>query len=117
MDLKPAEISQILKKQLADYPLKTQVYEVGTVAMIADGIARVHGLSEVMAGELVEFSAGVRGMVMNLEEDNVGVAIFGEDTLVKEGDTVNSAVVKSIGVDDVELEVDGESVRLTTAQR
>ncbi len=88
MDLKPAEISQILKKQLADYPLKTQVYEVGTVVMVADGIARVHGLSEVMSGELVEFSGGVRGMVMNLEEDNVGVAIFGEDTVVKEGDTV-----------------------------
>ncbi|OGX27855.1 MAG: F0F1 ATP synthase subunit alpha [Omnitrophica WOR_2 bacterium RIFCSPHIGHO2_01_FULL_48_9] len=88
MDLKPAEITSILKKQLADYETKSETYEVGTVVSISDGIARVHGLSQVMAGELVEFESGIRGMAMNLEEDNVGVAVFGEDTHVKEGDTV-----------------------------
>ncbi len=88
MDLKPAEISAILKKQLADYETNAATYEVGTVLSVSDGIARVHGLSNVMAGELVEFESGIRGMTMNLEEDNVGIAVFGEDSYVKEGDMV-----------------------------
>ena len=88
IDLKPEEVSAILKQQLNDFQMKSESYEVGTVLSVGDGIARVHGLSGVMAGELVEFPGGLRGMALNLEEDNVGVAIFGEDTHVKEGDEV-----------------------------
>ncbi|MGE0266852.1 MAG: F0F1 ATP synthase subunit alpha [Candidatus Omnitrophota bacterium] len=88
MKLKPEEISSILKKQLADFDNKGDVYEVGTVLSVGDGIARVHGLANVMAGELVEFSNGIKGMVLNLESDNAGVAIFGSDTGIKEGDQV-----------------------------
>ncbi|OGX06129.1 MAG: F0F1 ATP synthase subunit alpha [Omnitrophica WOR_2 bacterium GWA2_47_8] len=88
MDLKPAEISHILRKELEHFETKSHSYEVGTVLSVSDGIARVYGLSSVQAGELVEFASGIRGMAMNLEEDNVGVAIFGEDKFVKEGDSV-----------------------------
>ncbi len=88
VDVKPDEISSILKKQLADFEKETEVYDVGTVLQIGDGIARVHGLSDVMAGELVEFPNDVIGLVLNLEEDNVGCVLFGEDKLIKEGDTV-----------------------------
>lgn len=86
--LKPEEISSILKKQLANFDNKGETYEVGTVLNVGDGIARIHGLSDVMAGELVEFSNGVKGMALNLEADNVGVAVFGSDTGIKEGDQV-----------------------------
>ena len=86
--IRPEEISAILKKQLTDFEKKVEVYEVGTVLTVGDGIARVHGLADVMAGELVEFSNGIRGMALNLEEDNVGVAIFGDTIRVKEGDEV-----------------------------
>lgn len=86
--IKPEEISSILKKQLSNFQLKADIYEVGTVLSVGDGIARVHGLSGVLAGELVEFKSGIMGMALNLEEDNVGVAVFGEDTYVKEGDQV-----------------------------
>ena len=88
IDLKPEEVSSILKKQLSDFEMQAESYEIGTVLSVGDGIARIHGLAEVMAGELVEFSDSLVGMALNLEEDNVGVAIFGEDTHVKEGDTV-----------------------------
>ncbi|NKB25233.1 MAG: F0F1 ATP synthase subunit alpha [Kiritimatiellae bacterium] len=88
IDLKPEEISAILKKQLAGFNMKLESYEVGTVLNVGDGIARVHGLANVMAGELVEFPGGLKGMALNLEEDNVGIAIFGEDTHIKEGDEV-----------------------------
>jgi len=88
IQLKPEEISNILKKQLLDFDIKLETAEVGTVLMVGDGIARVHGLSQVMAGELVEFSGNLRGMVLNLEEDNVGIVVFGEDKHVKEGDQV-----------------------------
>ncbi len=88
IDLKPEEVSSILKKQLADFSTKAETYEIGTVLSVGDGIARVHGLSDVMSGELVEFSDGLVGMALNLEEDNVGVAIFGLDTSIKEGDQV-----------------------------
>ncbi len=87
-NIRPEEISAVLKKQLADFERKTDSYEVGTVLNVGDGIARVHGLSSVMAGELVEFPLGLRGMVLNLEEDNVGVAVFGEDKHIREGDEV-----------------------------
>ncbi len=88
VDLKPDEISSILKQQLLSYEKETEVYDVGTVLQVGDGIARVYGLSSVMAGELVEFPNHVMGVVLNLEEDNVGCVLFGEDRLVKEGDTV-----------------------------
>jgi len=88
IEIKPEEISAILKQQLSEFQSGSQVYEVGTVLNVGDGIARVHGLANVMAGELVEFPGGLRGMALNLEEDNVGIAIFGEDTAIKEGDQV-----------------------------
>ncbi|MCH2175950.1 MAG: F0F1 ATP synthase subunit alpha [Lentisphaeria bacterium] len=88
MDLKPEEISSILQKQFTDFDTKSETYETGTVLSVGDGIARIHGLSNVMAGELVEFPNGLKGMAMNLEVDTVGVAIFGEDTEVREGDSV-----------------------------
>lgn len=86
--IKPEEISSILKKQLSNFDNKGETYEVGTVLNVGDGIARIHGLSNVMAGELVEFSNGIKGMALNLEADNVGVAIFGSDTGIREGDQV-----------------------------
>lgn len=86
--VRPDEVSAILKQQLKDFEKETDVYEVGTVLQVGDGIARVHGLDKVMAGELVEFPHSIMGMVLNLEEDNVGVVLFGEDILIKEGDLV-----------------------------
>src|SRR5208282_1678999 len=86
--LNPDEISSILKKQLADFTSKVETSEVGTVLNVGDGIARVFGLANVMAGELVEFSDGIKGIALNLEESNVGVAIFGKDSHIKEGDEV-----------------------------
>jgi F-type H+-transporting ATPase subunit alpha len=86
--INPDEVSSILKQQLKDFDSGASDYQVGTVLSVGDGIARVHGLSGVMAGELVEFSGGMKGMALNLEEDNVGVAVFGSDTGIKEGDEV-----------------------------
>jgi F-type H+/Na+-transporting ATPase subunit alpha len=86
--VRPDEVSAILKQELADFESKADVYEVGTVLQVGDGIARVYGLEKVMAGELVEFPNQVMGMVFNLEEDNVGVILFGEDRFIKEGDLV-----------------------------
>ncbi len=86
--VRPDEVSAILKKQLKDFQTESDVYEVGTVLQVGDGIARVYGLEKAMAGELIEFPHDVMGMVFNLEEDNVGIILFGEDTLIKEGDTV-----------------------------
>jgi len=88
MDIRAEEISKILKEQIKEYGKEVEVSEVGTVLTAGDGIARIHGLDKVMAGELVEFEGGVMGMVLNLEEDNVGVAIMGEATHVKEGQQV-----------------------------
>ena len=88
LQLKPEEVSAVLKQQLSDFEFKAQEYEVGTVLSIGDGIARVHGLDKTMSGELLEFQSGCQGMALNLEEDNVGVAIFGDDTQVREGDRV-----------------------------
>jgi F-type H+-transporting ATPase subunit alpha len=88
VEVKPDEISSILKTQLSKFEKKTDIYDVGTVLQVGDGIARVYGLSQVMSGELVEFPNDVMGVVLNLEEDNVGCILFGEDHLVKEGDTV-----------------------------
>ncbi|MEW5798147.1 MAG: F0F1 ATP synthase subunit alpha [Bacteroidota bacterium] len=87
-EVRPDEITAILRKQLAGYEKEVDVYDVGTVLQVGDGIARVYGLSKCMAGELVEFPNDVFGMVLNLEEDNVGCILFGDDTKIKEGDTV-----------------------------
>ncbi|SUE63043.1 F0F1 ATP synthase subunit alpha [Roseomonas gilardii] len=90
MDIRPAEISEILKKQIAGFDSEANVSEVGTVLTIGDGIARVYGLQNVMAGELVEFpGAGVKGMALNLESDNVGIVVLGDDSAIREGDTVS----------------------------
>jgi len=88
MDIRAAEISSILKAQIASFGAEAQVAEVGQVLSVGDGIARVHGLDRVQAGEMVEFPGGVQGMALNLETDNVGVVIFGDDRGIKEGDTV-----------------------------
>ncbi len=87
-EVRPDEISAILRKQLSGFEKDVDIYDVGTVLQVGDGIARVYGLSKVMASELVEFPNGVFGMVLNLEEDNVGCILFGESTLIKEGDAV-----------------------------
>ena len=88
MQIKAAEISNILKKQIKDFGSESEVAEVGQVLTVGDGIARVYGLDKVQAGELVEFPGGIKGMALNLETDNVGIVIFGDDRTIKEGDTV-----------------------------
>lgn len=88
MDIRPAEISAILKAQISNFGSEASVTEVGQVLSVGDGIARVYGLDKVQAGEMVEFESGVRGMALNLESDNVGVVIFGSDRDIKEGQTV-----------------------------
>ncbi len=127
MQLRAEEISQIIKKQIQGYDKAVEVTETGTVLTIGDGIARVYGLSGAMAGELVEFPGQLMGLVLNLEEDNVGVAIFGDATKVKEGDPVKRTsriaevpvgpalvgrVVNSLG-----LPVDGKGPIDTTERR
>jgi F-type H+-transporting ATPase subunit alpha len=88
MEIRAAEISSVIKDQISNFETKADVAEVGTVLSVGDGIARVYGLDQVQAGEMVEFPGGVKGMALNLEMDNVGVSIFGDDTGIKEGDTV-----------------------------
>ena len=88
MDIRAAEISEILKKQISNFGAEAEVSDVGQVLSVGDGIARVHGLDSVQAGEMVQFANGVKGMALNLERDNVGVVIFGDDRGIKEGDTV-----------------------------
>ena len=88
MDIRAAEISAILKDQIKNFGKEAEVSEVGQVLSVGDGIARVYGLDNVQAGEMVEFPGGIRGMALNLEADNVGVVIFGNDRDIKEGDTV-----------------------------
>ncbi len=86
--LKAEEISKLIRKQIADFEKRVEVSEVGTVTKVGDGIAKIYGLDKVMASELLEFPNGVFGMALNLEEDSVGAVLFGEDTLIKEGDVV-----------------------------
>jgi F-type H+-transporting ATPase subunit alpha len=88
MGIQAAEISAILKEQIKNFGKDAEVAEVGRVLSVGDGIARVHGLDNVQAGEMVEFPGGIRGMALNLEVDNVGIVIFGSDQDIKEGDTV-----------------------------
>ena len=88
MEIRAAEISAILKDQIQNFGTEAEVAEVGQVLSVGDGIARIYGLDKVQAGEMVEFPGGIRGMTLNLEEDNVGVVIFGDERNIKEGDTV-----------------------------
>jgi F-type H+-transporting ATPase subunit alpha len=88
MEIRAAEISAILKQQIASFGTEAEVAEVGTVLSVGDGIARVYGLDKVQAGEMVEFPDGTKGLALNLEEDNVGVVLFGDDRNIREGDTV-----------------------------
>ena len=88
MDIRAAEISKVIKDQIANFGTEAQVSETGQVLSVGDGIARIHGLDNVQAGEMVEFANGVQGMALNLEADNVGVVIFGSDAEIKEGDDV-----------------------------
>ena len=88
MDIRAAEISKVIKDQIANFGTEAEVSEVGTVLSVGDGIARIHGLDKVQAGEMIEFSNGIQGMALNLENDNVGAVIFGSDAEIKEGDSV-----------------------------
>ncbi len=88
MKIKAAEISDIIRRQIKDYDRQIDIAETGTVLSVGDGIARVYGLDKVMSGELVEFDSGVQGLVLNLEDDNVGIAIMGEDVKIREGDGI-----------------------------
>ena len=88
MEIRAAEISEILKKQIADFGAQADVAEIGQVLSIGDGVARVYGLDNVQAGEMVEFPSGIKGMALNLEQDNVGIVVFGDDREIKEGDIV-----------------------------
>src|SRR6202048_5330714 len=88
MDIRAAEISAILKQQIANFGAEASVAEVGQVLSIGDGIARIYGLDKVQAGEMVEFANGMKGMALNLETDNVGVVVFGDDSGIREGDMV-----------------------------
>ncbi len=88
MEIRAAEISNIIKEQIANFGAEAEVAEVGQVISVGDGVARVYGLDQVQAGEMVEFPGGIKGMALNLETDNVGIVIFGSDREIKEGDTV-----------------------------
>ena len=99
--VKPAEVSAILREQLSGLKTEAEVAEVGTVLQVGDGIARVYGLSNVSSGELIEFQSGLQGIVLNLEEDNVGAVLLGPSKEVKEGDTVKrTGRIASISVGD-----------------
>jgi F-type H+-transporting ATPase subunit alpha len=127
LDIKPAEITDILKREIKEYGREIDIAETGTVLSIGDGIARVYGLDKVMAGELVEFPGGVRGMVLNLEEDNVGVALMGEYEHIREGEVVrrtNRIVEVPVGmgllgrvVDALGQPIDGKGPIASTENR
>ncbi len=88
MEIRAEEISQIIRGQIKDYQKKVEMSETGIVLSVGDGVARVHGVQNAMAMEMLEFPGAIFGLCLNLEEDNVGVAIMGDDTKIKEGDTV-----------------------------
>ncbi len=127
MDIQAAEISAILKQQIQGFGAEAQVSEIGQVLSVGDGIARVYGLDNVQAGEMVEFPGGIRGMALNLESDNVGVVIFGTDRDIKEGDTVKrtgSIVDVPVGkgllgrvVDPLGNPIDGKGPIIATERR
>ncbi|HSZ11613.1 MAG TPA: F0F1 ATP synthase subunit alpha, partial [Rhizomicrobium sp.] len=127
MNIQPAEISAILKREIQNFGAEAEVSEVGQVLSVGDGIARVYGLDNVQAGEMVEFPGGIRGMALNLEDDNVGVVIFGSDSTIKEGDTVKrtgSIVDVAVGkgllgrvVDGLGNPIDGKGELTNVAER
>src|SRR3954467_15708195 len=88
MQIRPEEITQILKSQLTHFEKRLDVSETGSVVSVGDGVAKVYGLEKAMAGELVDFGGGITGMILNLEDESVGIAILGDDTQIKEGSTV-----------------------------
>ena len=88
MEIKVDEISELLRKQITDFEKKVDVSEIGTVVSVGDGIARIYGLDKCMSSELLEFPSNIMGMALNLEEDTVGAVLFGEDSLIHEGDIV-----------------------------
>ena len=110
MEINPSEVTKILKEQIKNFGDKAEVTEVGQVLSVGDGIARIYGLDNVQAGEMVEFNDGSKGMALNLESDNVGIVIFGDDRKIKEGDTVkrtNSIVDVPVGKELLGRVVDG----------
>jgi F-type H+-transporting ATPase subunit alpha len=127
MDIRAAEISRVIRDQIANFEADAEVSEVGTVLSVGDGIARIHGLDNVQAGEMVEFDGGIKGMALNLEADNVGVVIFGSDATIKEGSTARrtgSIVDVPIGkallgrvVDALGNPIDGKGPIETTERR
>ena len=127
MDIQAAEISAILKSQIKNFGVEAEVSEIGQVLSVGDGIARIHGLDKVQAGEMVEFPGGIKGMALNLEADNVGVVIFGNDRDIKEGDTVKrtgSIVAVPVGkgrlgrvVDPLGNPLDGKGPIVSTERR
>ncbi|TAK98650.1 MAG: F0F1 ATP synthase subunit alpha [Rhodospirillaceae bacterium] len=127
MEIRAAEISAILKQQIASFGTEAESAEVGQVLAVGDGIARVYGLDNVQSGEMVEFPGGIKGMALNLETDNVGVVIFGDDSTIKEGDTVKrtgTIVDVPVGkallgrvMDGLGNAIDGKGDLLTTERR
>ena len=87
-DIRPDEVSAILREELSNFRTEAELEEVGTVLQVGDGVARIYGLSNAQSGELIEFDSGTTALVMNLEEDNVGAVLFGDAEEIKEGDTV-----------------------------
>src|SRR5581483_141279 len=127
MEIRAAEISAILKQQIANFGTEAESAEVGQVLSVGDGIARVYGLDDVQSGEMVEFPGGIKGMALNLETDNVGIVIFGDDSTIKEGDVVKrtGAIVDvPVGkgllgrvLDGLGTEIDGKGDLLTKERR
>jgi len=120
MDIRAAEISKVIKDQIASFGSEAQVSEVGQVLSVGDGIARIYGLDNVQAGEMVEFANGIKGMALNLEADNVGVVIFGTDAEIREGDTVKrtgTIVDVPVGKGLLGRVVDGLATRSTARAR
>jgi len=111
MDIRAAEISAILKEQIKNFGQEAEVAEIGQVLSVGDGIARVYGLDKVQAGEMVEFADGTRGMALNLEVDNVGIVIFGDDRHIKEGDVVK------LGSQQIDASIRTKLNRLASAMK
>src|SRR3982750_4241338 len=127
MDIRAAEISKVIKEQIAGFGTEARGSRVRPVLRVGDGIARIHGLDNVQAGEMVEFDGGIKGMALNLEADNVGVVIFGSDSTISEGDTVRrtgTIVDVPVGkgllgrvVDGLGNPIDGKGPLATTERR
>ena len=118
MSINPSEVTKLLKDQIKNFGEKAEVSEIGKVLSVGDGIARVYGLDNVQAGEMVEFEDGSKGMALNLENDNVGVVIFGDDRKIKEGDTIkrtNAIVDAPVGKELSRDELDSISKALSSS--